>query len=201
MRQVLYFLCDYRNEARNNLLHILQAFTSQYLKQNREMYPVASQWVSGSAQRRASCVELQDLLQDLLKSSSEPIYLIIDGLDECADSKEQLKIQGFFQKILTGQNDGMIRFCISSRDIKLTNKFLKLVKWKVKIGKETNSHDIQSFVNSEVHKVTAGLGGNMLFTDQYINATIDKITSRADGKYTINTSLSCSYFSKIDSSV
>ena len=53
------------------------------------MYPVASQWVYDSAQPRASCVELQNILQDLLKSSSEPIHLIIDDLDECADSKEQ----------------------------------------------------------------------------------------------------------------
>ena len=53
--------------------------------------------------------------------------------------------------------------------------------WKVKIGKETNGHDIQSFANSEVRKVTDKLGDIMTFTDQSINATINKITHRADG--------------------
>ena len=113
-KQVLYFFCDYRNKARNNLLHILRAFTSQYFKQNHEMYRVASQRGYNSAQPRTSCIELQNLFQDLLKSSSEPIHLIIDGLDECADSKEQLKIQGFFRQILTSQNNEMIRLIETS---------------------------------------------------------------------------------------
>ena len=180
--QVIHFSCDYRNEARNNLLHILRAFTSQYLIQNCEMYPVARQCVYDSGQPRASCIELQKLFRKLLNWSHEPIHLIIDGLDEC-DSKEQLIIQRFFREILINQNHEMIRLCISSRDIKLTKSFLELVMWKIKIGKETNSHDIQSFVNSEVRKVTDELGGIMSFTDQSINATINKITHRADGKY------------------
>ena len=147
------------------------------------MYPVASQCVYDSAQPRASSIELQNLFRKLLNWSHEPIHLIIDGLDECADSKEQLIIQRFFRETLISQDNEMIRLCISSRDIKLTKSFLELVMWKMKIGKETNSHDIQSFVNSEVRKVTDELGDIMPFTDQIINATIDKITHRADGKY------------------
>ena len=156
------------------------------------MYPVASQWVHNSAQSRASFIELQKLFQELLNSSIEPIHLIIDGLDECADRKEQLKIQGFLRQILISQKNEMIHLCISSRDIKLTNSFLELVMWKVKIGKETNSHDIQSFVNSEVRRVTDELGEFISFTDQSINTTINKITRRANGKYK---SVSRSWFS------
>ena len=143
---------------------------------------MASQCVYDSGQPRASCIELQKLFRKLLNWSHEPIYLIIDGLDECADSKEQSIIQRFFRETLISQNNEMIRLCISSRDIKLTKSFLELVMWKIKIGKETNSHDIQSFVNWEVRKVTDELGGIMSFTDHSINATINKITHRADGR-------------------
>lgn len=187
-KQVLYFFFSFRNMAQNTLHDLLRACVSQYLRLNPDLLPVADQWLDTSAQPAASLKVLKKHFKEILLTCTdpEPIYLILDGLDEC-DNAEQSLIQSYLsdtlQEAIKIGKPHLIRLCVISREIKLQRAFSKLVRRRKRIGKEDNRMDISHYVISELHKVKEDLDPHIRLNDGYIQELTKILTEKAEGKH------------------
>lgn len=180
-KQVLKYFCDYKDNQKSTLCSLLRSISSQYLSQNPDLFPVAYQWLVKSIQKRASLSSTKKHFRELLQLYTEPIYLIIDGLDEC-EQKEQLEIQTYITDTIKNYGS-FLRVCIASRELKLERRFQNLGIVKVNIGKESNYSDINSYVTSELQRVKTILEPDFCLSESYICQTMKILADRADGNY------------------
>ncbi|KAF8424842.1 hypothetical protein EV426DRAFT_701102 [Tirmania nivea] len=190
-QQVLYFFCDYRDMSKNTLHTILRVFTTQFLQQNPDILPVASQWPEQSGLPRASLKALKQHFKDLVQSSIEPVYLILDGLDECDDNpndNQQQLIQNYFRELVTNTNHGppiYIRVCILSREIRLEDKFMELIGRKIIIDKISNGSDIHNYLVSELNqaKIQLEKQRGIILPDVYLSKVAGLLAEKAKGMF------------------
>jgi len=182
---ILYFFCDYKNMSKNTLHMLLRTFTSQFLVQNLDMLPFSNQWMCASSQTSASLAVLRKHFKELLQSCTEPIYLILDGLDECVD-EQQSSIQAYLHQVICEIDKGnskLLRLCIISRPIQLHTNFQRLIRLKINIGQTGNGADIRRYVVAELHRVKDDLEPYIPLTTTWIKGTTGKLVDRADGTY------------------
>jgi len=185
--------------TKNTLHVILRALTTQFLHQNPDILPVASQWPEHSGLPRASLKALKKYFKELVQSSIEPIYLILDGMDECDDNSnnnQQQLIQNYLYDLITNTDHGppkYIRVCIFSREIRLEGKFKKLIGNKVRIDKTSNGCDIQEYLVSELHQAKIQLEDErgIILPDMYLREIAGRLAEKADGRLRAISSYDC----------
>ena len=185
--QVLYFFFTFRNMSQNTLQELLRAYISQYLRLNPDLLPVADTWLDASAQAVASLTALKKHFKDILLTCTdpEPIYLILDGLDECDDAQQsiiQRYLHDILREVVRNGRLHLVRLCVTSREIKLEKSFNKLVKPRIRIGKTDNKVDINHYIISELNEVKETLEPYICLEDNYVQELTETLTVRAEGK-------------------
>ena len=186
--QALYFFFTFRNMSQNTLHELLRTYISQYLRLNPDLLPVADAWLDASAQAVASLTALKKHLKDIVLTCTdpEPIYLILDGLDECGDAEQsiiQRYLHDILREVVQNRKPHLVRLCVISREIKLEKAFNKLVKRKIRIGKTDNKVDINHYIISELNEVKETLEPYILLEESFVRELTETLTARAEGRH------------------
>ncbi|KAL9064863.1 MAG: hypothetical protein Q9161_008605 [Pseudevernia consocians] len=119
---VAYLYCKYSDVHKNSLIAALRSILAQMIRQNEELLAfVYEKCASSSEVTLESPALLKELVETSLKSCTR-VYILLDGLDECAVGEEK-KITAWLLKILQDinkDNPGSVRgLLISQRDAAL----------------------------------------------------------------------------------
>ena len=116
-----FFYCDFRDEQKKNLRGLLSSFLVQLCHQSDSYHDLLLKFYSEHAEgsRDPSDDELVEILKALLKLPGlAPVYLIMDGLDECPNTSAipspRDKVLNFLGELIESQFPSL-RICVTSR--------------------------------------------------------------------------------------
>ena len=116
-----YFYCDFRDAKKQQVSGLLASLVSQLAAKSDAFCSTLSALYSGcdAGSRQPSNDELIDCLEDMLKLDGQPpIYIIIDGLDECPnDSGVVSSRDRVLEQVekLVELHLSNVRICVTSR--------------------------------------------------------------------------------------
>ena len=129
LASVAFFYCDFRENEKRDLRGLLSSLLVQLCHQSDSYCHILSSFHSEHANgsQHPSDDELVQCLKDILKDPGQaPVYLIVDGLDECSNASDmpspREKVLTLFEE-LVGLKLPNLRLCVTSRpeiDIKIT---------------------------------------------------------------------------------
>ena len=121
LAHMTYFYCDFRDAKKQQVTGLLSSFIAQLSAKSDACYNVLSALYSecDAGSRQPSNDELTDCLEDMLKLEGQPpIYIIIDGLDECPnDSGVVSPRERVLEQVERLVDDHLpnVRICVTSR--------------------------------------------------------------------------------------
>jgi hypothetical protein len=153
------FYCDFRDDDKKNIRGLVSSLLVQlcdhsdaYSTTFFELYSV-----HGDGSRQASDDELTRCLIDILRHPSQaPVYIIIDGLDECPNTfgmpSPREKVLVFLKGLIDLQLQ-TLHICITSRpEVDITTILDPLPFHAISLHNEKGQNqDIADYVNSVVH--------------------------------------------------
>ena len=182
-----YFYFDFKDTAKQSSRDLLTSLLVQ-LSDQSDIFRDALLTLY-SAHKHGSEQPANDALAQCLKhmvmiTEPEPIYLIIDALDECPSDlgvpPSREKVLNLVKELVELRHPNL-RLCITSRpefDIRATLQ--PLTTQQVSIHDESGQHhDIIDYVISVVHSDKK----MKKWRDDDKNMVIDKLTEKADGMY------------------
>ena len=116
-----YYYCDFRDVKKQDLYGLLSSLLSQLSARSDSCYDVLSQLYSdnGSGTRKPDSSALTECIDDMLGLEGQgPIYIIIDGLDECPDTSGTPSAREEVLELideLVNLNLPNVRLCVASR--------------------------------------------------------------------------------------
>ena len=159
LASVAFFYCDFRENGKRDLRGLLSSILVQLCHQSDSYYQILSGLYSGHANgsRHPSDGGLTRCLKDILGVPGQaPVYLIVDGLDECPNTPDmpspREKILMLFEDLNKSQLPNL-RICVTSRpeiDIKLALE--PMAFRSVSLHNESeHQKDIEKFIRSVVN--------------------------------------------------
>jgi hypothetical protein len=154
-----FFYCDFREEEKRDLRGLLSSVLVQLCHQS-DSY---SQILSGfySEHKNGSQHPSDDALEQCLKNILEvpgqaPVYLILDGLDECSNTSAmpspREKVLMLLEDLINSQSPNL-RICVTSRpEIDITVALEPLTFRSVSLHDESGqTEDIENYIRSVVN--------------------------------------------------
>ena len=89
LASLAFFYCDFREDRKKELRGLLSSFLVQLYHQSDSYFQILSKFYSdhNKGSRPPSDVALAGCLRELLKLPGQaPVYIIVDGLDECPNA-------------------------------------------------------------------------------------------------------------------
>lgn len=177
--QVAFFYCKHADFLRSTFLGIAKSMLLQLLRQNKSLlsYLYEKSSISGE-----SCLETVALAKDLLKTSltsTDNVFVVIDGLDECG-REDKLAIISWFKALIDNSSEsdsGRIRALLISQDDGEIRKLLPSVP-ELQINSADNMEDIRSYTD---HKAI-GLQTKFDLPATTIDEISSKVCERAEGE-------------------
>jgi hypothetical protein len=154
-----FFYCDFRDEDKKNLRGLVSSLLVQLCDYSDSYSTILSEFYSahGDGSRRASDGALIGCLGNILKHPGQaPVYIIIDGLDECPNASgmpsPREKVLMFLEELVKLHFESL-HICITSRpevDITIAlNPFpFRTVSLHDEIGQK---QDTVNYINSVVY--------------------------------------------------
>ena len=159
LASVAFFYCDFRENEKRDLRGLLSSILVQLCHQSDSYYQILSGFYSEHANgsRHPSDDGLTERLMDILGVPGQaPVYLIVDGLDECPNTPDmpspREKILMFFEDLIESQLPNL-RICVTSRpeiDIKLVLEQLAFRSLSLHDESEQKK-DIEKYIRSVVN--------------------------------------------------
>jgi hypothetical protein len=154
-----FFYCDFRENEKRDLRGLLSSVLVQLCHQSDSYCQILSDFYSEHANgsRHPSDNGLMQCLKDILEVPGQaPVYLIVDGLDECSSTPDmpspREKVLMLFEDLIVSQFPNL-RICITSRpeiDIKFTLE--PLAFRSVSLHDESGQmEDIENYIRSVVN--------------------------------------------------
>ncbi|KAJ3465016.1 hypothetical protein MRS44_005674 [Fusarium solani] len=145
-----YFFCTYRDEITQEPISILSSLCSQLARQDENAFEILREYhdeLTSERQLQAgpSTKKLIKILRRMC-SSFDRVYLIVDGLDECAEQVEECV--GSLAALLPSPEDETLNLALLSRDEFPIQEILKDQFQNVKI--EAHTEDIDRYVTREL---------------------------------------------------
>ncbi len=182
---LVFFYHDFSEDQKRGLRGLLSSALSQLCDQSDAYYDILSTFYSThhDGAQTASNAELARCLKKMLELPGQaPIFLIIDGLDECPNTSKtpshRREVLDLVEKLIDSQLPNL-RICVTSRpeaDIKAA--FERFIFRSISLHDERGQMEdienyIKSFVNTcwEMRKWKQG----------HKDRVIDVLTKRADG--------------------
>jgi len=154
-----FFYCDFRDDDKKDLRGLLSSVLVQLCHQSDSYYRILSNFYSEHANgsRHPSDDALVRCLKDMLRASGQaPIYLIVDGLDECSNTSAMPSPRENVLSFLRGLVDSQIpnlRVCVTSRpEVDIKRVFEPLTFHSISLHDESGQmEDIKKYIKSVVN--------------------------------------------------
>jgi hypothetical protein len=182
---VAYFFFDFKDTGKQDVHALLSSLLVQLSHQSTSFCDVLSACYSAhqSGSRQPSDRALTQCLQDMIRSSVQnPIYLILDALDECPNTigmpSSRDKVLALVEKLIK-LNFPNLHLCITSRpEIDIRTSLEPLTSNRISLHDQSGQKkDIIDYVNSVVHS-----DKNMRrWREEDKKVVIDVLSDRADG--------------------
>ena len=154
-----FFYCDFREDEKKDLRGLLSSVLVQLCHQSDSYYRILSNFFSEHANgsRHPSDDTLVRCLEDMLRVSGQaPVYLIVDGLDECSNTSAMPSPR---EKVLTLLEDLIdsrlpnLRICVTSRpEIDIKRVLEPLTLHSISLHDESGQmEDIKKYIRSVVN--------------------------------------------------
>ena len=182
-KPVVYYYYSSRRDQSQPLQDLLQSVVSQLLLHDRDVAPaIMDRYISQGL--RSTNKNLKAILE-LLLSSTSPVWLIVDGVDEIESSPdEQKQILRYLARLRHCQD--ACRVLISSRQLppQLATEIRSAVSVCLDDYPEEMSQNIQAFVEDEIGEIKSRFGPEIAAT------TVQALVANANGRQTLRLSFS-----------
>jgi hypothetical protein len=179
------YYCDFREGQKTDLRGLLSSVLYQLCGQSDSYYDILSTFHSAhrNGAQSPSDDKLVGCLKELLKIPGQlPVYLIIDGLDECPStsslSSPREEFLSFLEDLVEARFTNL-RICVTSRpevDIKIILESLTFLSVSLHDERGQNE-DIKNYIKSIICT-----NKNMQdWSSEHKQLVIDTLTERADG--------------------
>jgi hypothetical protein len=176
---------DFREEQKKDLRGLVSSVLVQLCHQSDSFCDILSGFYGDHANgsQHPGDDELVQCLHQILELQGQaPIFLVVDGLDECPDTSDlpsaREKVLGFLEGIIDAQFPN-VRICVTSRpevDIKLILE--PLTPYSVSIHNEKGQiEDIEKYIKSVVNMNRKMRRWKL----EHKELVIEVLTERADG--------------------
>ena len=180
-----YYYFDFRDKEKQNLRNFVTSVLVQLSESSNPCRDIIYRLYSahGNGVRQPSNSALTDCLKEMLTvSAGHPVFIIVDALDECADTPgvpaQQEAILDFV-KDLAHPHHPNLRFCLTSRpEVDVQTKLQPLVVSAVSLhGQSGRKRDIANYMSSVV-----SFDDNMKnWRDEDKKLVVEELSERADG--------------------
>ena len=185
LASLAFYYHDFREDEKKNLRGLLSSMLFQFCDQSNSYYETLSTFYEGHryGAQNPSDDELAGCLKDLLKLPGQaPVYLIIDGLDECPDTSAlpppREKVLELLEDLVDPRLPNL-RICVTSRPEADIKQVLQPLLFRaISIHDERGQlHDIENYI-----KWTVDSNRKMRrWKLEHKQLVIDALTKRADG--------------------
>ena len=162
LASLAFYYCDFREDEKRDLRGLLSSVLVQLCHQSDSYYQILSNFYTEhkDGSQHPSDDELVQCLKKILEVPEQaPVYLIVDGLDECPNTPDlptpREKVLMLFEDLIESQFLNL-RICVTSRpeiDIKTTLEPLTLCS--VSLHDESKQReDIENYIRSVVNTDT-----------------------------------------------
>ena len=159
LASLAFFYCDFREDEKRGLRGLLSSLLVQLCHQSDSYYRILSSFYSerGNGSQHPSDDDLIQRLKDILKIPGQaPVYLIVDGLDECSNAPDtpspREKVLMLFEGLVNLRLPNL-RICVTSRpefDIKVVLEPLTFRSVSLHDESEQKK-DIENYIRSVVN--------------------------------------------------
>jgi NACHT domain len=164
LASLAFFYCDFREDEKRGLRGLLTSMLVQLCHQSKSYRQILIDFYSEHANgsQHPSDDELGQCLKNMLQVPGQaPVYLIVDGLDECSNTSDMPSPRSPREKVLklfkdlVGLHLPNLRICITSRpEIDITVALEPLAFRSVSLHDESGHRKyienyIRSFVNTD----------------------------------------------------
>ena len=185
LASLAFFYCDFREDQKKELRGLLSSLLAQLGHQSDSYCDVLSKFYleHDKGLRHPSDDALVGCLKDLLKLPGlAPVYLIVDGLDECSNTSAfpspRAKVLDLLEELIKSRIPNL-RICVTSRpemDIKdvldpLIFRFVSLH------DQREQKRDIENYIKSAINTHPK----NKRWKAEHKQLVIDVLTKKADG--------------------
>ena len=180
-----FFYCDFRDDQKKNLRGLLSSFLVQLCHQSDSYYDLLSKFYSEHAEgsRDPSDDGLVEMLKALLKLPGlAPVYLIIDGLDECPNTSAipspRDKVLNFLGELIESKFPSL-RICVTSRpEMDIKEVLGPLVSCSVSLHDQSEQkRDIEDYIKTVINTHPK----NRKWKAEHKQLVINVLTKKADG--------------------
>jgi hypothetical protein len=159
MASFAFFYCDFRDDDKKTLHRLVSSLLVQLCDHSDTYSTILSEFYSehGDGSRQASDSALIECLRNILKHPGQaPVYIIIDGLDECPNTSgmpsPREKVLRFLEELIELYLESL-HICITSRpEVDITSALNHFSFCTVSLHEEIGQkQDIVNYINSIVY--------------------------------------------------
>jgi len=187
---IAYFFFDFK-DRKQDMRVFLSSILAQLSNQSVSLCNVLLEFYSAHQRgsQKPGARELMQCLEKMLKvPREEPIYVIVDAVDECPDTSG---LQSLREKVLelietlVGFHLSNLRLCVTSRpEIDIRNVLEPLTPTTTRLGVSLHDQDGQKKAIADyVHSVVSSDRKMMRWRDEERRLVIKTLSERADGMY------------------
>src|SRR6266576_2336827 len=184
LASLAFFYCDFREDQKKELRGLLSSFLVQLYHQSDSYFDILSKFYSehDEGSRPPSDNALAGCLKNLLElSGMAPVYLIVDGLDECPNSSvvrsPRAKVLSLIEELVKTQILNL-RVCVTSRpELDIKGVLDPLIFRSVSLHDESGQkRDIEGYIKSVINTRTT-----KRWKDEHRKLAIDVLVERSNG--------------------
>lgn len=156
--KMCYFYCQEDDEEHRTYLDILRGILHQMVDQDDYIVPYCAEKVGHVGNNRLANAEIAEGLIETFVDYSPRQYIIIDGLDECANTEIRLTSQFFMGQIERCDNDndlnnqGHLRVLFMSQSMPELEAYMPQGDAKIVLRIEDNAESIRAFVEKRLEE-------------------------------------------------
>ena len=159
LASLAFFYCDFRDDRKRELRGLLSSFLVQLYHQSDSYFEILSKFYSDhdKGSRPPSDDALAGCLKDLLNLRGlSPVYLIVDGLDECPNQSvvrsPRAGVMSLIEELVKTKIQNL-RMCVTSRpELDIKGVLNRLIFRSVSLHDESGQkRDIEEFVKSVIN--------------------------------------------------
>ena len=152
-----FFYFDHQDAAKLDARNLLSSLLVQLYNQSDRFFEALSTlyMAHDRGSRQPGEDELMQCLRDMISRGTLPVYIIVDGLDECPDSSGLASPRTEVLNIIRELVDisPRVRLCVASRpEMGIRHVLEPLTRYTVSLDKQNGQHkDIADYIKFVVH--------------------------------------------------
>jgi hypothetical protein len=183
LASLAFFYCDFGEDRKKKLDGLLSSFLVQLYHQSDSYFDILSNFYSehDKGSRSPSEGELAGCLMDLLNLPGlAPVYLIVDGLDECPKPSDvrspRAEVLSLIEKLVKAQIQNL-RVCVTGRpEVDIKGVLDPLSFRSVNLHDESGQkRDIEDYIKSVINTTTIS------WKEEHRKLAIDVLTEKSNG--------------------